>query len=528
MAAVAVRRGRPAVVAEAPHPRWSARILLAVGSGLLLSAAFPKLDLEPLAWIGLVPLLLAGRGLGPRAAFGVGWAGGVVFYLATVYWVAYTITRYTAVPLPVAVAILVLMASVLACYHGAFLAGIAWLQASGVVGVWAAPVLWVALEWLRSWFFIGFPWAALGYSQYRHHDLVQMAEVTGVYGISALLVFFNAVVAAVVGERATGLRRLVPALVALTLLVPSVQLAGRWRAAALVRRPPAGGLPVAVIQGNIEQDHKWDPAYQDETLRRYRELTVAAAAGRPRLVVWPETATPFFFQEPGPLRDDVLALAGDVGAHLLFGSPAVRQAPTGAIEELNRAYLVAPDGRTLATYDKIQLVPFGEYVPYRRVLFFVDQMVHAVGTMVPGVVPTVFTVPGGRFGVLICYEDVFPALTRRFIAGGGDFLVNVTNDAWYGVTSAPHQHLAQATLRAVENRVPLVRAANTGISAIIDPTGRIRWRSALFEPAWHVGEITWPGVRTVYTRFGDVFAWGSVLASLVAFGYGVRRRWRRT
>jgi apolipoprotein N-acyltransferase len=131
--------------------------------------------------------------------------------------------------------------------------------------------------------------------------------------------------------------------------------------------------------------------------------------------------------------------------------------------------------------------------------------------------------PGGRFGVLICYEGIFPALTRQFVADGADFLVNVTNDAWYGRSSAPYQHLAQATLRAVENRVPLVRAANTGISAVVDPTGRIRWQGPLFEPLTHTAEIAWPGVRTFYSRYGDVFVWACALASLAAFGYGVRR-----
>jgi apolipoprotein N-acyltransferase len=523
MAAVAVSTNGVVALAEASGPRWSVRLLLAVASGLLLSAAFPALDLAPLAWIGLVPLLLAGRGLGPGRGFVVGWLGGLVFYLATVYWVAYTIGRYTAVPGPVAVAILVLMAAVLALYHGAFLAGVRWFAGRRLPALWLAAPLWVTLEWLRGWFLIGFPWAALGYSQHRYHDLIQMAEVTGVYGISALLVFFNAVVAAVITARGPGLRRLVPALVVLTLLVATLPLLGGWRAATIAERAPAGRLRVALVQGNVEQDQKWDPAYQGETLARYRELTAAAAAERPDLVVWPETATPFFFQEPGPLRESVLALAEDHDVHLLFGSPAYRQDPRGRLEELNRAYLVSPAGRELGTYDKMQLVPFGEYVPFATVLFFVDRIVHAVGTIAPGIVPTVFTVPGARFGVLICYEGIFPALSRRFVADGADVLVNVTNDAWYGRTSAPHQHLAQATLRAVENRVPLVRAANTGISAVVDPDGRVRWASPLFEPVWHVDEVAWPGMRTFYTRFGDVFAWGCALASLLAFGYGVVR-----
>ena len=525
MATLSVSRNGGPGVAPVPARRGAVRLGLAVSSGLVLALAFPPLDLEFLGWIGLVPLLLACRGLAPRAAFGVGWLGGAVFYLAIVYWVAHTIGAYSAVPFVLAVAILLLMVSVLACYTGAFTAGLAWLGRGGLPAVWLAPPLWVAVEWVRSWFIIGFPWASLGYSQYRYHDLVQVAEVTGVYGISAVLVLFNAVAFAVLGERGPRLRRLVPALVLLTLVVTVLPLVGRRRVAALAARA-AGHVRVALVQGNVEQDQKWDPAYQDETVARYQQLTRATILAHPDLIVWPETATPFFFQDPGPLRQAMLDLAAESRANLLFGSPAYLQNRAGALQELNRVYLVSPEGREVATYDKIQLVPFGEYVPFQSVLFFVQRLVVAIGDVVPGFDPTVFQIPAGRFGVLICYEDIFPALTRRFVARGADFLVNVTNDAWFGRTSAPYQHLAQATLRAVENRVPLVRVANTGISAVVEPDGRIRWQGPLDETVEHVDEVAWPGVRTFYTRFGDVFAWGCVLVTAWAFAVGGMRRAR--
>jgi apolipoprotein N-acyltransferase len=523
MAALAVgTNGAPAVAEATRGPRRATRV--AIGSGLALAAAFPSLDLEPLAWIALVPLLLAVRGLAPGAAFGLGWLSGLVFYVTTTYWIVHTIGRYTALPLVAAVGVLLAMCSVLACYTGAFVATLRWLARRGLPAVWLAAPLWVTLEWLRSWFFIGFPWGTLGYSQYRYLDLVQMAEVTGVYGVSAVLVLFNAVVAGVVSARGAEVRRLVPALVAATVLMVGLPLAGRWRLAELAALPPAGALRVAVAQGNVAQDQKWDPAFQGETMRRYAELTAAAAAAEPDLVVWPETATPFFFQEAGPLRDQVLDLALDRKVWILFGAPAFRQDERGVVHEQNRAYLVSPDGREVATYDKIQLVPFGEYVPFQRILFFVTQVVEAIGTMEPGRTSTVFELPRARFGALICYEGIFPPLARRLVAGGADFLVNVTNDAWYGRTSAPAQHLAQATLRAVENRVPLVRAANTGISAIVEPSGRIRWQGPLYETLWHADRISWPGVRTFYTRFGDVFVRACVAAVAIALALGIARR----
>lgn len=511
-------------VAETPRGRFA--VPLAVLSGLCLAASLPSLEIAPLAWIGLVPLLIAIHGRSLRAAFGLGWVTGTVFFLATCYWIVHTIGHYTAVPVPLAAGILLLMSSVLGCYHGAFALGLRWFENRRLPAVWLAPALWVTLEWLRGWFFIGFPWAALGYSQYRFHALVQMAEVTGVYGVSAVLVLFNVVVGAVLLAHGSGARRNLPALATLTLLVVLLVGLGSWRVATLAALPAAGTMRVGLTQGNVEQDRKWDPAFQSETMERYRQLTLAAGRENPGLIVWPETAVPFFFQEPGPQRDELLALARQVRTPILFGSPAFRQLPGGRLEQLNRAYLVLPDGREAGVYDKMELVPFGEYVPFQSVFFFVSRMVTAVGNIGPGLVPTVFELPGGRFGTLICYEGVFPALTRRFVAGGANFLVNVTNDAWFGKTSAPYQHLAQDTFRAIENRVPLVRAANTGISAVVDPDGEIRWQGPLFEMLWHVEEISWKDVRTFYTRFGDVFVWACALATAAALAFGIARRRR--
>jgi apolipoprotein N-acyltransferase len=500
-------------VAEPVHPGLGWRAALAIASGLLLASAFPTMDWEPLAWFGLVPLLSAIRGRSAAHAFRLGWLTGFVFYLATTYWVGYTIRHYTSLPMPIVIGIVVIMAAALACYHGAFAAGLRLFQQSGREVVWLAPALWVTLEWLRGWFFIGFPWGALGYSQYRFHDLVQIVEVTGVYGVSAVLVLFNVVVAEVLRERGRDVRRLLPGLVTVTVLLVVLPALGRWRVAMLANDPIKGSMKIGLAQGNVEQDRKWDPAFQDETMTRYRELTLATAQAGARLVVWPETAAPFFFQERSERRQEVLDLAAEAGVPLLIGTPAFRRTSSGELEQRNRAYLVAPTRQELGHYDKMELVPFGEYVPFRRLLFFVDQVVTAIATIGAGEEPTVFTVPEGRFGVLICYEGIFPALTRRFVDGGADFLVNITNDAWYGRTSAPHQHLVQASFRAIENRVPMVRAANTGISAIIDADGRIRWHGPLFEMLGHVDEIRWTGQRTFYTRFGDVFVWLCVVVT---------------
>jgi apolipoprotein N-acyltransferase len=511
--------------AETPRPQpWIVHVLAAVASGLMLAASLPSLDLAGLAWVGLVPLLLVTRRDGLRTAFLTGWLGGLVFYLATTYWVVHTIGHYTALPVVVAGGVSVLMCTALGAYTGAFVAGVRWLQRRRLPWVYLAPALWVVLEWLRGWFFIGFPWGALGYSQWRFTDLVQIVEVTGVYGVSALLVFFNAVLAAVVTARGRLDRGHTVALSILTVLMLALPALGHVRRSMLANTPPVGRLVVGIAQGNVAQDHKWDPAFQDETMARYVRLTEAAAARGARLVVWPETAVPFFFQDPGRRRDELLALARRLDVYLAFGSPAATFDVSGRVEnQRNRAYLVGPREGEMDHYDKMELVPFGEYVPFARVLFFVQQMVEAVGALAPGTQATVFEGPGGRFGALICYEGVFPWVSRAFVHDGADFLVNVTNDAWYGPTSAPYQHLAQGTLRAIENRRPLVRAANTGISAVIGDDGRIQWAGPLDVMLEHTAEIAWRDTRTFYTRFGDVFVWACVAPTLAALWIGSRR-----
>lgn len=510
--------------AETPHPQpWIRRVVAAIGSGLLLAASLPSLDLSALAWIGFVPLLLVVRDSSVRQAFFAGWLSGTTFYVAVTYWVTHAIEHYTAVPSWIAVVLLGLMSMVLGLYTAVFAAGVRWMQRRWLAWVYLAPALWVVLEWMRGWFFIGFPWGALGYSQWRYTDLVQMAEVTGVYGLSALLLFFNAVVASIATARRHLDRRHMVALSVLTVLMLLLPAAGRWRLAVLSALPAAGTLTVGIAQGNVAQERKWDPAFVDETMARYAALTEAAAAGGAELVVWPETATPFFFQEPGERRQAVLELSRRTGAYILFGSPGATFDGPRLVGQRNRAYLVGPARGEIDYYDKMELVPFGEYVPFSRVLFFVEQMVEVVGTLLPGTRPTVFEGPRGRFGVLVCYEGVFPWVSRRLVHDGADFLVNVTNDAWYGRTSAPYQHLAQATIRTVENRVPLVRAANTGISAVVGDDGRLVWEGPLDELLEHTDRIAWRGVRTFYTRFGDVFVWACLVAVLAAAVAGRRR-----
>jgi apolipoprotein N-acyltransferase len=482
-------------------------------SGLLLAFAFPSADWNWLAWIALVPLLVALQEATLRGAFVLGWVTGVTFYLGTLYWIVYVVGSFTPIPYVVAIVPLLLLSAVLALYHGAFAAAVVFAGRQGVEPIVFAPLCWVALEWLRSWLGIGFPWASLGYSQYRSPNLIQIAEIAGVYGISALIVLFNVVIAAVMSLRGTSGARAAQ-LGVLTVVFAAVQQFGVWRLANLAARDPDHSLRAAVVQGNVAQELKWNPEYIEETILIYARLSHDAARTAPSLIVWPESAMPFFFDQGGFFAEQVRQVARDTNAWLLFGSPAREAVDDGGVTLRNRAHLISPTGEASGFYDKVQLVPFGEYVPLQSLLFFADKLVEGAAPFVAGDEARALRMGDLNVGVLICYEAIFPALARTLVNDGADLLVSITNDAWFGQTSAPYQHLSMAALRAVENRVPVLRAANTGVSAIIRPDGSIHYETELFELAYRTADLSWPAVDTVYRRFGDVFAGACLLCSI--------------
>lgn len=512
-------------------------VLLAGVSGVLLALAFPKVDWNILAWVAFIPLLWLTRGQTLRRAFGLGWLAGMGFYLCTLYWVVDTIGLYSNIPHIIAVGPLLLMCAILSAYTGVFAVGLSVCHQSGPHNSgWSllvfGPMLWVALEWVRSFFFIGFPWVSLGYSQYNFLNLIQFVEYTGVYGLSALVILGNIVLFLAFSRPGRGRLLLV-----LLLIITGLWGWGNWRRSQLAALPATHTLHVGIAQGNIAQDQKWDPDYQEVTLARYEQLTRQITQQTVDLVIWPEASVPFFFQSDVTYRGRLLDLAQDTDTPILFGSPAFRTDKTD-LTLFNRAYLLSPDTTILGHYDKMILTPFGEYIPFQdSVLFFLDKFVEGIGDFAPGTTPTVFSLPLKRqrdphaddeagdddsfetFGVLICYEGVFPDLARRFVHNGARLLINVTNDAWFGETSAPYQHLAMEAMRAVENRVPLVRSANTGISAIMNIDGQIQAQTALLETTFIADQLTWPHVTSFYTQHGDWFVTLCVAGTLVMLGY---------
>ncbi|MEW6324081.1 MAG: apolipoprotein N-acyltransferase [Nitrospirota bacterium] len=508
---------------------------LALGSGAALALSFPLTEsfagLQPIAWLALAPLGLAVLTAPPRRAFLLGWLAGTAAYLAILAWVVIVMHTYGHLPMIVSWALLALLAAYVGLYVGLFALGWRWLAARWPRGSWLlAPAFWVALEWLRGHLLSGFPWALFGYSQYRQLALIQLAELTGVYGVSFLLVWVNvgfthlllATLKAPAGCPRS-LPRYAPLLVAAVVVAAAVGW-GHWRRAA-VEASLEPGLRVGLIQGNIPQAMKWDPAMRRETLERYERLTRRAAEQGAELIVWPEASAPFFFEEEPDYQQAIRALAAETGRSLLFGSPAVAQRD-GEIRLLNSAYLLNPDGATQARYDKLHLVPFGEYVPLGPLLGFVNKLVVGIGDFIPGPGPVLMEAAGRPLGVVICFEIIFPEVVRQFPLNGARIIATITNDAWFGRSAAPLQHFSMAVFRAIEHRTPVIRAANTGISGVIGATGRIGNRSALFVEAALVEPVAVSPIRTFYTRAGDIFAVGCgiLIALFIIIG---RTRTRR-
>jgi apolipoprotein N-acyltransferase len=503
------------------QPTRLSHVLAAIFSGLLVAAAFPKLDQTWLLIFALVPLLWALRGKSLQAAFWLGLVSGLAHYVALLYWIVFVTHVFGKLPLPVSVGILLLLAGYLSLYAAVWGLGVAWGAARGLSLLWWAPVLWVALEMGQTYIISGFPWELLGNALYRYPLLLQVADITGIYGLSFLVVLVNASLYLwCFPSRGQALKFRQVAVMGLILALWIGY--GYYRLgeiAVLTAESPK--IKVAVVQGNIKQGEKWQKSMVMTTLNRYGELTRRVKGAR--LIIWPETAAPFLYVRTPDLAAEVQKIAKESEAYLLFGSPVWELTEAGE-RYFNRAYLLNPQAETIGSYDKAHLVPYGEYVPLRRFFPFIGKMVPMVGDFAEGPVGATLSLPEGAVGVLVCYESIFPNLPRAQVANGARLLVNITNDAWFGKTAAAYQHLSMAVIRAVENHVCLARAANTGISAFIDGAGRLLWTSEINVPEAHALELAWLPGGSLYTRVGDVFAWTCVIISGLALIFSRRRR----
>jgi apolipoprotein N-acyltransferase len=503
------------------------RAALALLSGLLLALSFPKFGHSALAWVSLAPLLVAltlaaHNGSSRWHSFRLGYVAGLGYFCGTLYWLSLVMARYGELPMAVAGLLAFGLAAWLAVFVGTFalLTGNA-VRRYGVPGLWFAPCFWVATEWFRAWLGGNFPWVLLGSSQASALPVVQLASVTGVYGLSAMVVSAGVVITILTLSR-NRIQRRTAAIAALGLAL--IPIWGAWRMSRSDLLTQGVPMRVGLVQGNVPQEQKQDAAFGAAILDRYITLTREAIGAGSQLVLWPEASTPFYFEIEANQAEPIRRLAREAQTPVLVGTDQY-EAPSasGPQKFFNGAVLVGPDGRNLDSYQKIHLVPFGEFVPFRRLLFFVKPLVKNVADFTHGSRPTVFNVEGTRFSVAICYEVVYSGLAREFVNNGAQLLTTITNDAWFGRTSAASQHFEQAGIRAVEQGRYLVRSANTGISGGFDPYGRVLARTELFTAVTTTVDVRLLSGRTVYNAIGDTIVYLAFAGTMAGVMFRRRR-----
>lgn len=476
-------------------------------SALLLILAFPRSNISLFAFIGFIPLFFILENKSKAKAFLFAYLTGVIFWAGIIYWLVHVTLPGTAV--------LILYLSLYFGFFGLVVATIEHRASS--ISFLIIPSLWVLLEYTRSYLLTGFPWALLAYSQYKNLAFIQIADITGAWGVSFLIMMVNVSIYSLLSDRPLVLGKIKRLAVPALLIILSFSY-GYYKLHPTHNIQHLSPIKISVIQGNIAQELKWDPNFSAYIVGKYSRLTQEAAVNSPDLIIWPEASSPGLFGEDTLIFEDIFALAKKTKSELLIGTVSKDKE-----DYYNSALLIDVSGKVSGRYDKIHLVPFGEYIPLKKIFPFFQTVV-PIGDIAAGKDYAIFKSRKVNFSVLICFEDLFPELSREFIKKGADFLVNITNDAWYKKTSAAYQHFQASVFRAVENRVFLVRSANTGVSGFISPLGKIislvKDKSAreIFVSGFDTQELAVTKKNiSFYTKYGDIFP----AVCLLIFLYGI-------
>lgn len=485
----------------------------AVLSGGIAALTFPKFRLFFLAWVCLIPLIGTILKKKPGQAFRLGMAAGFVFYAVLLYWIPAVPAHYGNLSWGFSLFIYLVLALYLSLFWGGFgyvTARIA--RRYPIVVYLLIPFVWTAFEYLITHVLTGFPWGILGYSQQPNIYFIQTAAVFGVYGISFVLVLFQSLFLC---SMRLGKKSPFLAAVAFVLFIHS--------AGFLVLQNPIEGkdvLRAGVVQGNVSSETDWNSITEDdkrELLNRHLDLSDSLLREGADLIIWPEFSVSLCFSCNYGIYDDFRRILEDYArtnnVSLVFGTNEISKKADLFLYH-NTALALHPSGE-ITQYSKMHLVPFGEYTPYKWAFGFIQRLTHAIGELTPGKSYVLHSVGGTHFGTPICYEIIFPDLVRGFAARGARFLVTITDDGWYGTSAAPYQHFAMAVFRAVENRRPLLRAATTGISGVVDPYGRVLEKTEMNTRASLSAGISPVEAKTLYTRWGDVLPFISLTLAAV-------------
>lgn len=476
-------------------------IFLALLSGTLTALSFPKFNLFFFAWISFIPLFFIILRHKPKQSFFLGLLAGFAYYAILIYWIPSVPAHYGHLSVPVSILIYIIFVLYLSLFWAFFSLLFSKIHQSFPKFVFIlSPFLWVSFEYILTHIFTGFPWGLLGSSQFKNLGLIQMASITGVYGISLVIILLQSMFLF-----SMKYRKKAPFFSTLV-FVFLVHGAGLWS----LKKVPLtkNSFNASVIQGNVSSDIYWEEASADEIkslFKQHLDLSYRAYESGARLIVWPEFSVPLCFSCSESLyqdfKEELFRFVQQTGCTLLLGTNEIGES-NGRLRFYNTALGLNPD-LSISHYYKMHLVPFGEYTPYKKIFSFIEKMTHAIGEITPGKEYFLHHFDNLRFGSPICYEIIFPNQVRKFVKKGANFIVTITNDGWYGKSSAPYQHFSMAVLRAVENRRYLLRAATTGISGIIDPFGRIISQSELMTQTFLSAKITPSQKLTIYTRYGD-------------------------
>ena len=486
-------------------------------SACLLVLSYPRSDIWIFAWIGLVPFFFALENRRGRVAFGLGMITGILFFAGTLFWFVH-VTLLGAI----------LLILYLAVYFGLFAVGYCfWEKKNFLTKLFLLPSLWVVLEFVRGHLLSGFGWVSLGHSQYQILPLIQIADTTGVSGISFLVVMVNVFLKEILENKfklSFAEKSITAAALTIVLFLGAVLGYGFYR---LSRPSPTEKIRIAIIQANIPQEEKWESSAWPVIMSRYLDLTRQAAKDHPDLIIWPETAFPGFVWEAPQLFVDLENFVAKLKIPLLLGMVTLTRD-----SYYNSAVLISAEGEVAEQYDKLHLVPFGEYIPLRHIFPFLSAIV-PIGDFTPGNKFTPFPLVSqknkgsrkpGVFSALICFEDTIPEISSAFTRRGSNLLVNITNDAWFQDTKAPYLHLQASLFRTVENHRGLVRVANTGASCFIDPSGRvIRYvedstHKKTYVAGFAIQDIGLNQENTFYSKYGDIFTYlcfGGILMGMM-------------
>ena len=503
----------------------AARVLLVVASAALHALAMPPLGWSAAAWVALVPFFVGLQGLDVCRAALLGLLWGTIEVWGVGYWVPIALATYYEQPWWFGAAFALGASVVFAgSYAAGFAACNAWMTSR--VGSPLRPLLlaavWVAWEFARARLLTGEPWILLGYALMPERAMIQVGDLGGVYALSFQVVLVNVTLAELLREVPRGWRAAFKRTAPTVAIVGAAALYGWYRLATVW--PSAPATPVTIVQGNNDVGHQWRDDFHGEGLQSYLTMSRAGArANGSELLVWPESSITFFVAHEPRFRLAIGRMLGETGADLVLGGPHHDEAPEGSIRYYNSAFYLGRDGVIASRYDKTHLLPFAEYFPLRTIEFL-RRRFERVRFFTHGD-------PGGglatRFGdvaTVICFEGIFPEIVRAQTARGARLLINLSNDAWLGRGAGPQQHLAMVALRAVENRLWVIRATTTGISAFIDPTGRVVERTSEGVAEFLNGTVVPMSVPTVYKRWGDVFAFACVVVTIAAV---IALQWRR-